>query len=145
MAGLPGRAVAETAGGTEHFTIVTTGGSGGPALASGVFNAAGTDVPHGNTKDTFKFPKGNVNVTHTADPGHTFHLNSDTCVGHFTETGDYHLTGGTGAYSGIEGHGDYALNGTLVFAHTAGTHPCSRQPIGQLIIVNAQGPVSFDN
>jgi hypothetical protein len=146
MAGLPGRAVAETAGGMEHITIVATNGGGGPVLAGGAFNAAGTDVPHGNTTDTFKFPKGNINVTHTNDPGGTFQLNRQTCIGHFTQAGDYHLTGGTGAYSGIEGHGTFALNGTLIFAHTPGSaHPCSRQPIGQLIVVHAQGPVSFDS
>jgi len=128
----------------EHITIVQTTATGGSVLASGAFNAAGANVSHGNTSDTFKFSKGNINVSHTPDPGGTSNFNVHTCVGHFTQTGDYHLTGGTGVYSGIEGHGTYSLNGTLIFAHTAGAHPCSRQPIGQLVIVHAQGPVSFD-
>ena len=144
VAGMPGQALAQSAGGFEHFTITQSSPSGGPVLAYGAFNASGTDVEHGTNPSmgtgTFHFPNGTVNASHTSDPGGTFHFNPVTCVGHFTGTGDYTLTGGTGAYRGIRGHGEFTLNGTAISAHTA--HGCGQQ-IGQLVIVKAQGAVSF--
>ena len=144
VAGMPGQASAQ-AGGFEHFTITQSSPNGGPVLAYGAFNASGIDVEHGTNPSmgtgTFHFPNGTVNASHTSDPGGTMNFNPVTCVGHFTGTGDYTITGGTGAYWGIRGHGEYTLNGTVIAAHTA--HGCGQQ-IGQLVIVQAQGGVSFD-
>ena len=141
VAGLPGQAWAQSAGGWEHFTIAQSAPNVAPVLAYGAFNAAGQNVDHATNTGTFHFANGTINVTHPSDPGGTFSFNPVTCVGHFTATGDYTITGGTGAYIGIRGHGEYTVKGAIVSAHT--THGCGQQ-IGQLVIINAQGPVSFD-
>jgi hypothetical protein len=145
--GLPGQAMAASTAGTEHFTIVLSSPSRGPVLAYGAFNAKGTDVEGRKTGATgtssFQFANGNIAVRHTDDPGGTFTFNPKTCVGHFTGTGDYVLTGGTGAYKGIDGHGEYTVSGTQIGAHTA--NGCSKQPIGGLTIVHASGWVSSDS
>jgi hypothetical protein len=145
VVGLPGQAMAASTAGTEHFTIVLSSPSGGPVLAYGAFNAQGSDVEGpviGRTgTSSFQFPTGTIAVRHTDDPGGTSTFNPKTCVAHFTGTGDYVLTGGTGAYKGIDGHGEYTVRGTQIGAHTA--TGCSTQPIGALIIVHVSGPVSF--
>jgi hypothetical protein len=51
------------------------------------------------------------------------------------------ITGGTGAYRGIAGHGEYAFNDTFIFAHTP--TGCSKNVTRTVIIVHAGGPVSL--
>jgi hypothetical protein len=101
--------------GTEHFQLVTDSTSqtstSNPVIAYGVFTAAGTDYQNTDNTDTFAFPGGKVYVTHTPAPGSgspTF--NSTTCMFSYSEKGTFKLTGGTGKYRHIAGHGTYALS-----------------------------------
>ena len=114
-------------------------------LAFGAFNASGTDTEHptGANSGTglFQFPNGTVSTSHSANPGGTSSFNPATCTSHFTGSGVFKLTGGSGAYKGIDGHGTYNVDGTVVSAHTA--TGCSKQPVGALVIIKAVGPVSF--
>jgi hypothetical protein len=54
--------------------------------------------------------------------------------------GTYRLSGGTGAYVGISGHGIYRLNILLVTARNSGGK-CSNRPTAFQQIIRAQGPV----
>ena len=101
--------------GTEHFQLVSDSTSqtstSNPVIAYGVFTAAGTDYQNPNNIDTFVFPGGKIYVSHTPAPGSgnpTF--NASTCMFSYAETGTFKLTGGTGKYRHIAGHGTYALS-----------------------------------
>jgi hypothetical protein len=144
---LPAQAMAGSSSTVEHFQIAIDSPTGGPVLAYGLFNAQGLDREHPTTTrtgfSTFEFRDGNITVKHTDDPGGTTTLDRKTCVAHIAATGDYVFKGGTGAYQKIDGHGDYTVDGTAVFAHTA--TGCGRQPIGEILLVDASGPASFDS
>jgi hypothetical protein len=101
--------------GTEHFQLVSDSTSqtstSNPVIAYGVFTDQGTDYQKSNNTDTFVFPGGKIYVSHTPAPGSgnpTF--NAKTCMFSFAETGTFTLTGGTGKYRHIAGHGTYALS-----------------------------------
>jgi hypothetical protein len=138
--GMPATALAETTTGQEHFTIVLTHPNSGPVDATGAFNARGRDT-EGTTTSTFVFHKGTIDVTHIDDPGGSQRFNPATCVATFRGTGDYTLTGGTGAFNGITGHGEYSFHGTLGFAHTK--TGCGDNQISGVTIIEAHGPLSF--
>jgi hypothetical protein len=101
--------------GTEHFQLVSDSTSqtstSNPLIAYGVFTDQGTDYQNSNNTDTFVFTGGKIYVSHTPDPGSgnpTF--NAKTCMFSLAETGTFELTGGTGKYRHIAGHGTYALS-----------------------------------
>ena len=144
LGGFAGPAGATRAGGTERFTIILTGPAGGPVVARGAFNAVGTDVEN-QTSDTtgtsvFKFADGTVTANHADDPGGSFSFNPAACVGRFSGTGTFVVSGGTGAYVGISGHGTYRVHGFFVEARTP--TGCGEQ-IGGLTVIRAVGPLSF--
>jgi hypothetical protein len=104
--------------GTEHFQVMSTSTANtpnSPLLAWGVFTGAGVDrVISSNaagTKgvDMFIFPNGKFKVTHTAKHQKQS-FNARTCFYAFSETGVFTLSGGTGKYKGISGHGNYAVS-----------------------------------
>ena len=90
---------------------------------------------------TFVFPNGTITLARTDNPGGTGDFNPVACVGHFTNSGTYVLTGGTGAYAGISGGGTYSTWGTVVAARTPSG--CGDTPIAVFGVGRAQGPVSF--
>jgi hypothetical protein len=101
--------------GTEHFQMMNTTtsqtSSSGPVIAYGVFTAPGTDYQNSNGTDTFVFPGGKVYVSHAATPGTTHQsFSATTCMFAYSEQGTFKLTGGTGTYRHIAGHGSYALS-----------------------------------
>ena len=58
--------------------------------------------------------------------------------------GTYRLSGGTGAYAGISGHGIYRLNILIVSArNSAGRCSNKLPPTAFQQIIKAQGPVSL--
>jgi hypothetical protein len=144
--GVPGSASAQATSGQEHFTLILRGnGAGGRVDATGVFNASGKDVENNpgavTGTSTFTFKHGSIFVSHTDDPGGTQNFDPATCVATFHNTGDFTLTGGTGVYEGISGHGEFRVNGRLGFAHTK--KGCGNDPISGNTIVQADGPVSL--
>jgi hypothetical protein len=128
--------------GTEHFQFMTTSptSSNASIIATGVFTAGGVDHP-GRTTDTLVFPTGSFKVTHSKPTG-TQTLNPKTCLLTATQTGTYTISGGTGAYSGISGHGTYQATILAVAARTAqGKCSTTLAPAAWQQVIKASGPV----
>jgi hypothetical protein len=145
--GLTAASASQAAGksGTEFFQLVNaTVANNAPSsiIARGVFTAGGVDHP-GNTVDTVVFPDGTFKIAHSNGTG-TPHFNPRTCLNTIVLNGTYRLSGGTGAYAGISGHGIYRLNILIVGARNA-AGKCSNKlpPTAFQQIIRAQGPVSL--
>jgi hypothetical protein len=131
--------------GFEFFQIVSTNPAGNAPssiIARGVFTAGGVDHP-GNKVDTVVFPNGTFKIAHSNGTG-TPRFNAKTCLATFALNGTYRLSGGTGAYAGIRGHGIYRLNIMFVGARNS-AGKCSQKlpPVAFQQIIKAQGPVSL--
>ena len=102
--------------GTENFQLASDSTSQtsttNSVIAYGLFTAAGTDNENPNGTDTFVFPGGSFTVIHTPAPNSptipTF--STQTCMFQLTQTGTFKLTGGTGKYWHIAGHGTFTLS-----------------------------------
>ena len=131
--------------GTEYFQLVNaTVANNAPSsiIARGVFTAGGVDHP-GSKVDTVVFPDGTFKIAHSGGTG-TPRFNPRTCLGTIVLNGTYRLSGGTGAYAGISGHGIYRLNITFVGArNSAGQCSNKLPPSAFQQIIRAQGPVSL--
>src|SRR6516162_7551050 len=140
-----GLAAGAGSSGFEYFQLVNaTVANNAPTsiIARGAFTAGGVDHP-GNTVDTAVFPDGTFKITHSGGTG-TPRFNPRTCLGVITLNGTYRLSGGTGAYAGISGHGIYRLNITFVGArNSAGQCSNKLPPAAFQQIIRAQGPVSL--
>jgi hypothetical protein len=145
--GLTAASASQAAGksGFEYFQLVNaTVANNAPTsiIARGVFTAGGVDHP-GNKVDTVVFPDGTFKIAHSNGTG-TPHFNPKTCLAVFNLNGTYRLSGGTGAYAGISGHGIYRLNITEVAArNSAGKCSNKLPPTAFQQIIKAQGPVSL--
>jgi hypothetical protein len=145
--GLTAASASQAAGssGFEHFQIVATNpANNAPStiIARGVFTAGGVDHP-GNKVDTAVFPNGTFKIAHSNGTG-TPRFNPRTCLGTIVLNGTYRLSGGTGAYAGISGHGIYRLNILIVAArNSAGKCSNKLPPAAFQQIIRAQGPVSL--
>jgi len=96
--------------GSQRFSI-SAGNTGGSVYASGPISGSGRDVTLSQNLDRFVFPGGSVWVSHQASTQHqTFDPRS--CLGRFTESGNYQLVKGTGVYRGVTGSGTYSARGT---------------------------------
>ena len=145
--GLTAASASQAAGssGFEFFQLVNaTVANNAPSsiIARGVFTAGGVDHP-GNKVDTVVFPNGTFKIAHSNGTG-TPRFNPKTCLGVFSLNGTYRLSGGTGAYAGIRGHGIYRLNIMEVAARNA-AGKCSNKlpPTAFQQIIKAQGPVKL--
>ena len=145
--GLTAASAGQAAGssGIEHFQLVNaTVANNAPSsiIARGVFTAGGVDHP-GTKVDTVVFPDGTFKIAHSNGTG-TQRFNAKTCLGTIVLNGTYRLSGGTGAYAGISGHGIYRLNILIVGArNSAGKCSNKLPPTAFQQIIKAQGPVSL--
>lgn len=145
--GLTAASASQAAGssGTEFFQLVNTNpANNAPSsvIARGVFTAGGVDHP-GSKVDTVVFPNGTFKIAHSNGTG-TPRFNAKTCLGTIVLNGTYRLSGGTGAYAGISGHGIYRLNILIVAArNSAGKCSNKLPPTAFQQIIRAQGPVSL--
>ena len=143
--GLTAASASQAAGssGFEHFQLVTTSAANDAPesiIATGTFTAGGVNHP-GNRVDTAVFPNGTFKIVHSNGTG-TPHLNVKTCLFAFALNGTYRLSGGTGAYAGISGHGIYRANITFVAARNAAGQCTNKLPPAAFQqIIRAQGPV----
>jgi hypothetical protein len=106
--------------GTEHFQTITTSFTSHTAgiIATGVFTAGG--IRHADRKvDTFVFPKGSFKVAHSGRGG-TQTLDPKTCLVTIHAHGIMKISGGTGKYAGIRGHGTYQANFLGIEARSGG-------------------------
>lgn len=145
--GLTAASASQAAGssGTEFFQLVNSNpANNAPSsiIARGVFTAGGVDHP-GDKVDTVVFPNGTFKIAHSNGTG-TPRFNAKTCLGTIVLNGTYRLSGGTGAYAGISGHGIYRVNLTLVGARNAAGKCSDRLPPAAFqLIIRATGPVSL--
>ncbi len=139
------QAAGTASSGFEHFQLLnTSAANNAPSsiIATGLFTAGGVDHP-GNKVDTVVFPNGTFKIAHSNGTG-TPRFNPRTCLSTITLNGTYRLSGGTGAYAGISGHGIYRLNILIVGArNSAGKCSNKLPPTAFQQIIKAQGPVSL--
>lgn len=119
----------------ERFLLISTDPNSTdnqPVLGFGPIHAKGVDQVISDTEDVFQFPAGSLSVTHMPKKSHE---SSDpvTCLFTFTERGTYRITGGTGAYAGASGHGNYRVAGTSI--------GCDETPEVFTLTINAKGPL----
>jgi len=134
--------------GTEHFQSVTASvtSNTAPVIAWGPFAAGGTDhMSNSNaptSTDLFTFPGGSsFKVTHTSK-AMSQSDNAKTCFLEFTDKGTYKLSGGTGKYKGISGHGTFTVTGIGIAARTKkGACNPNANPVAFQEIISASGPV----
>jgi len=128
--------------GIEHFQLVTTSATATtqPVIATGVFTAGGVDH-QGSKTDTFVFPGGSFKVAHSQGTG-TQNLNPKTCLVTVRVHGTYTLSGGTGKYAGIRGHGIYHLSILGIAARSGGKCTTHKPPVAWQQIIQASGPVT---
>ena len=155
MTAMPAAAASAASGGTEHFTFVTAGADPanrpGPIIATGAFNAVGTDY-QGDAVDRVVFPHGTFKLDHS-QPGGTinFSFNPITCIE--TLHGNslpFTITDGTGAFTGISGSGTSNITVVAVRGRnrdgscTVITHDGTGTTDTGYLVVKATAIVSFD-
>ncbi len=100
--------------GSQRFSI-SISGTTGPVYASGPISGSGTDIEFTRGRragtDKFVFANGSVFVAHQAS-SQSQSFDPRSCLTQFTESGNYQLTSGAGAYRGVTGSGTYSARGT---------------------------------
>ena len=116
---ITGGAAASGAGfsGTEHYTFVSTSTGNSDhysAILTGAFDDGGAAILPGKGRGTIKLQRGTIyaHPTSKSKP----HMSGDRkdCFGTYRQSGTVVLTGGTGAYAGITGHGTFTSAGEFV-------------------------------
>lgn len=102
-------------------------------IGNGPIHAHGKDVVVSGHVDRFVFPRGSITIRHRNTAQH-HHFDKVTCYGVFTQRGVYRVTGGTGAYAGVQGHGKFSVKGT--------SFGCGKQPRIFQLVLHAAGPLS---
>jgi hypothetical protein len=96
-----------------------------------------------NNTDKFVFPKGTITVRHSNSKGPQS-FNPRTCLLRVNQHGTYRILAGTGAYTGITGHGRYRLIILAVSARGAnGKCTQKKPPVAIELEIRARGPVSL--
>jgi hypothetical protein len=130
--------------GTMRLQGVTTSAAAVSAqvIAYGAFTAYGTGYFVDDTTDKIAFADGAFMVSHPAPSGGNPVFNTKTCLAQFTEKGTYTLSGGTGRYKGIGGHGTYTASILAIVAKTRGG-ACDEntRPVAYQQEITASGPV----
>lgn len=129
--------------GTEYFQAVSTSttSSSRPVIVYGVVTASGVDHEVGNV-DTLVFPGGTFQVHHLGSTS-TQELNPRTCLVMVTERGRYTLSGGTGKYAGISGHGTAQISILGIAARSKGGCSLTMPPLAFQQILTASGPAEL--
>lgn len=129
--------------GTESFQLMSTSATGttSSVIARGVFTGAAVDHQQAHNMDTFVFSNGTVRVHHSNGKGRQS-FNPKTCLMTISQRGDYQITGGTGKYAGISGHGRYQLSILAVGARSGGKCTDKKPPVAFHQVINARGPVT---
>jgi hypothetical protein len=149
LAGPAGASARTPASGTEHFQVISTSTMPVKAgvILNGDFTAAGVDqisTSDANVSaDVFVLPGGSFKVVHTGKGGsQTFDFK--TCFYTFSQPGTYRLSGGTGVYRGISGHGTYTVSGIGLSPRLKnGKCNPNAAATAQQIVFHGSGPVSL--
>jgi hypothetical protein len=130
--------------GTEHFQLVSASATAntGQVIAYGVFTGAAVDHI-GNNTDKFVFKNGSFLVHHTNGKGGRRSFNPRTCLAQISQPGTYTISGGTGKYAGISGHGKFRFTLLAIGAKNAQGKCAERKPpVASQLIIQASGPVT---
>jgi hypothetical protein len=124
---------------TEHFEAMSTNPvsavatliARGPLTVGGTVNLeTGRAVLHG----------GNLTLRHHQLHGSSTFSNR-TCLATVTSSGTYRITGGTGRYRNVRGHGDYRLIAYAIVAKVHGKCGANVVPYAQETLLTASGPI----
>jgi len=136
------KAVAATAmpSGIEHWTVESTN----PVSATAVLIARGPLTVGGTINlqtGHVKLPGGTLTLSHKQSWG-TQGENPRTCLATVTSSGTYKVTGGTGRYQRVHGHGTYSLTAYAIVKKVKGKCATNVVPYAQTELLTATGPLT---
>ena len=146
MAAPAGVSAHPAATGTEHFQLVGTSTTSrtGRVIAYGVFTGAATVDHMGKTTYKFVFSNGSFKVSYKNGTGGTQSLNPKTCLAQVSQPGTYTISGGTGKYKGITGHGKFTFTLLAIGAKNGQGKCVHNKPFTAFqVIIHASGPVTL--
>ncbi len=124
---------------TEQFEAMSTNPVSAVAtlIARGPLSIGGTvNLQTGRAV----LPGGKLTLAH-----HQVHSTSTssktTCLTTLTSSGTYRITGGTGRYARVSGHGHYSLTAYAYVAKADGKCATKVAPYAQEILLTASGPI----
>jgi hypothetical protein len=124
---------------TEHWIAESVNPVSATAtlIARGPLTAGGTiNFETGHVK----LPGGTLTLSHHQVHG-TSGENASTCLATVTSSGTYKITGGTGRYRHLTGHGHYSLTAYAIVKKVKGK--CSSSvPYAQTELLTATGPLT---
>jgi hypothetical protein len=121
---------------TEYFTAMSSSVPGpSTVVAAGPIAATGHNTNVSAHVGDFVFPHGTLTIRHEPVT-QSQNFDSRTCTGTFTETGNYVISRGTGAYVHVTGSGHYSVFGTQ-----SGCNPS--HPTSSSQVIQAQGPLAL--
>ena len=133
-------AATSTPPGIEHWTVESTN----PVSATAVLIARGPLTVGGTVNlqtGHVKLPGGTLTLAHKQSWG-TRGENPRTCLATVTSSGTYQVTGGTGRYKGVHGHGTYSLTAYAIVKKAKGKCATNVVPYAQTELLTATGPLT---
>jgi hypothetical protein len=133
--------------GTEHFQFATTSptASSNQLIAYGVLTAAGVERDGAHNTGTVTFSNGTIKLKHDNGTG-SQSFNAKTCLMQINVHGKYTVTGGTGKYAGVTGHGTYTVS-ILAIGPKTKSGACSNSqtvpPIAFQQVVDTTGTITL--
>ena len=126
---------------TEHFEAMSTNAVSAVAtlIARGPLTIGGTvNLQTGRAV----LPGGKLTLAHHQLHGsNTF--SKPTCLATLTSSGTNRITGGTGRYRHVRGHGDYRLTAYAIVARVHGKCGTKVVPYAQETLLTASGPLEW--
>ena len=124
----------------EHWTVESTN----PVSATAVLIARGPLTVGGTINlqtGHVKLPGGTLTLSHKQSWG-TRGENPRTCLATVTSSGTYKVTGGTGRYTRVQGHGTYRLTAYAIVKKVKGKCAINVVPYAQTELLTATGPLT---
>jgi len=133
-------AATSTPSNIEHWTVESTN----PVSATAVLIARGPLTVGGTINlqtGHVKLPGGTLTLSHKQSWG-TQSENPRTCLATVTSSGTYKVTGGTGRYTRVQGHGTYRLTAYAIVKKVKGKCAINVVPYAQTELLTATGPLT---
>ena len=133
-------AATSTPSNIEHWTVESTN----PVSATAVLIARGPLTVGGTINlqtGHVKLPGGTLTLSHKQSWG-TRGENPRTCLATVTSSGTYKVTGGTGRYTRVQGHGTYRLTAYAIVKKVKGKCAINVVPYAQTELLTATGPLT---
>lgn len=133
-------AATSTPSGIEHWTVESTN----PVSATAVLIARGPLTVGGTINlqtGHVTLPGGTLTLSHKQSWG-TQGENQRTCLATVRSSGTYTVTGGTGRYMLVHGHGTYSLTAYAIVKKVKGRCATGVVPYAQTELLTATGPLT---